>query len=234
MTKVLMVLSGSDHWTLNDGTKHPTGFWAEEMLTPHDIFEAAGFTVDFATPGGVRPPLDPGSLLPAGGVDPSDAEEMKQRLAELDNQLAHPLALTDVNPDDYDIIFYPGGHAPMEDLSRDKTSGALLTSFLTGGKTVGVLCHAPASLLATVGEDGTTPFAGRKITGLSNDEETMQDFGRKAKWFLEDELKRIGLDYSKGQPYTSHVIIDGNLFSGQNPQSSKALAEEIVHAIQGK
>lgn len=232
MTKVLMVLSSSDHWTLNDGTKHPTGFWAEELVTPHDIFEAAGFTVEIATPNGVHPTLDQNSLKITSGVTPPrTAKELRKRLGELEGNLANPLVLAEVNPEDYDVIFYPGGHGPMEDLSHDRVSGAILNEFLTSGKAVGVLCHSPASLLATVNDEGKTPFAGRRITGFSTNEEKMQSFGRKAKWFLEDELKRIGLEYSKGLPFTSHVVVDGNLYSGQNPQSSKKLAEQMVEAI---
>ncbi|MDO5029749.1 MAG: type 1 glutamine amidotransferase domain-containing protein [Corynebacterium sp.] len=234
MTKVLMVVSGSAHWTLNDGTKHPTGFWAEELITPHDIFEDAGFDVDFATPGGVRPTLDENSMKVTSGVMPNAAKAMRKRLKELDEELSHPLALADVNPDDYDIVFYPGGHGPMEDLAQDKTSGSILNTFLTSDKIVGVLCHSPASLLATVDENGKSPFSGRKVTSFSTREEKLQSFGRKAKWFLEEELERMGMDYSKGLPFTSHVVVDGNLYSGQNPQSSKKLAETIVEAVKGK
>lgn len=116
----------------------------------------------------------------------------------------------------------------MEDLAIDEKSGKILVDQLASGGQLGVLCHSPAAVLATLDEQGNTPFSGRELTGLSNVEERINPFGWKAKWYLEDKLKEAGLRYSKGFPLRPYVVVDGNLYSGQNPQSSKALAEKMV------
>ena len=184
MTSVLMVLSAADHWTLTDGTKHPTGFWAEEFV---------------------------------------------DRLAPV---LASPANLSDVDPDSFDLVVYPGGHGPMEDLAYDKTSGALLANRLASGKPLALLCHAPAAILAATAPDGTSPFAGDKMTGLSNREELLNRFAQKAPWLLEDKLKETGAEYSKGRlPLRPYTVIDRNLCTGQNQQSSEKLASRLVEDL---
>lgn len=231
MTKVLMVLTGAREWTLTDGTKHPTGFWAEEFVVPYTTFVDAGFEVSIATPGGVTPQVDELSLGLAGGR-PGTTKKLRHELDELAPVLAHPLDLHDVDFDDYDLVFYPGGHGPMEDLAVDQVSGAKLNRRLASGKPLALLCHAPAALLATVDQEGHSPFAGRHLTGLSNREELLNSFARKAPWLLEDRLKELGVDYDKALiPLRPHVVVDGNLYTGQNPQSSAKLATTLVEAL---
>ena len=172
MTRVLMVLTAADHWTLTDGTKHPTGVWAEEFVVPYKTFADAGWEIVIATPGGKAPTVDPLSLGIAGGL-PAKRRQLQAKLDELGPVLAHPANLSDVDPDDFDLVFYPGGHGPMEDLAVDETSGALLTHRLASGKPLALLCHAPAAVLAATQPDGTSSFAGYKLTGLSNREELL-------------------------------------------------------------
>lgn len=159
---------------------------------------------------------------------PWKRREVKRYLDSIANVLAHPVALDTVN-DDYDVVFYPGGHGPMEDLAYDPVSGALLAHRLASGKPLALLCHAPAAILAANRADGTSPLAGRQMTGFSNNEELLNGFARKAPWLLEDKLKEAGIDYSKALiPLRPHVVVDGNLYTGQNPQSSEKLAEQLV------
>jgi putative intracellular protease/amidase len=146
--------------------------------------------------------------------------------------LATPVPLDTVDPDDFDLIFYPGGHGPMEDLAYDQVSGALLANRLASGKPLALLCHAPAAILAATGPDGKSPFAGRQMTGLSNREELLNRFAKKAPWLLEDKLKEAGVEYSKALlPLRPYVVVDGNLYTGQNPQSSEKLAERLVDDV---
>ncbi|MFC9473030.1 type 1 glutamine amidotransferase domain-containing protein [Nocardia sp. NPDC056952] len=228
MTKVLMVISAADRWTLNDGTVHPSGYWAEEVAVPHRAFADAGWDITIATPGGKAPTLDQLSLGIAGGM-PWKRRAVERYLGSIRDQLARPVPLGAANPDDYDVVFYPGGHGPMEDLAYDRVSGALLARRLASGRPLALLCHAPAAISATAGPDGTSPFAGRRMTGLSNREELLNRFARKAPWLLEDRLVELGVEYSKGRiPLRPHVVVDGNLYTGQNPQSSDALAERLI------
>ncbi|MFB9924309.1 type 1 glutamine amidotransferase domain-containing protein [Amycolatopsis halotolerans] len=228
MTKVLQVLSAARVWTLKDGTEHPTGFWAEEFVVPYTLFAEAGWDVTVATPGGKRPVVDNLSLGVKGGVLPRTAKKLKAELDRLSPVLAQPADLSEVDPDDFDVVFYSGGHGPMEDLAVDPVSGALLTERLSSSRPLALLCHAPAAALAAKNPDGTWPFAGYRMTGLSNVEERFNPFAWKAKWLLEDRLKEAGADYVAGLPLKSHVIVDRTLYTGQNPGSSAALARRII------
>jgi putative intracellular protease/amidase len=234
MTNVLFVISAADRWTLSDGTAHPSGYWAEEVAAPHRIFSQAGWNVTVATPAGKAPTLDQLSLGISGGM-PWKRRKVKHYLNSISAVLTHPVSLDRVNPDDFDLVFYPGGHGPMEDLAYDDTSGTLLAQRLTSGRPLALLCHAPAAILAAARPDGTSPFAGRQMTGLSNREELLNRFARKAPWLLEDRLKQSGVRYSKALlPLRPHIVVDGNLYTGQNPQSSRKLAERLVTDIGAK
>ena len=228
MTSVLIVVSAADGWTLNDGSSHPTGYWAEELAEPHRIFAAAGWDITLATPGGVAPTVDRLSLGLAGGL-PAKTRAVADYLRRHESALAEPKALVDIDPSDYDVVFYPGGHGPMEDLAVDADSGQILTAVLDSGRPLALLCHAPAATLAARRDDGTWPFAGYRMTALSNTEERLNRFARKAKWLLQDRLVESGAIYRKGRlPLRPFMQIDRNLYTGQNPASSTLLAHKLV------
>lgn len=210
MSKILFVVTGADHWTLNDGTKHPTGFWAEELATPYEAFTKAGHEVVVATPGGVQPVPDQASLTP------------EIHLPEIT-----PIRLEDVRQADYDAVFYPGGHGPMEDLAVNADSGRLIADTLASGKPLGVVCHGPAALLAT--PRGT--LAGYELTGFTNAEERIGGLAGRAKWLLQDRLEELGADFQEGEPWAPHVVVDRNLVTGQNPASSGPLAAELLEML---
>ncbi|MET8716413.1 type 1 glutamine amidotransferase domain-containing protein [Streptomyces sp. NPDC004735] len=231
MPSVLFVLTGADHWTLNDGTAHPTGFWAEELAAPHRVFTQAGFDITVATPGGVAPTVDAASLAAEANGGQEHADAVASYLASIDETLRIPARLEDIVPTSYDIVFYPGGHGPMEDLAVSEVSGRLLASALDSGTHVAVLCHAPAALLPARREDGSWPFAGYRMTGFSNAEETQAGLADKAPWLLENRLVELGADYAAADPWAVHTVHDRNLHTGQNPASSEQLAREIVAAL---
>lgn len=231
MTSVLMVLSAAEHWTLTDGHRHPTGFWAEEFVVPYDLFTAAGWDITVATPGGVPPTVDELSLGIAGGLPPK-TRGLRERLGELAPVLGAPSVLADVDADAYDLVFYPGGHGPMEDLAVDPVSAALLARRLASGRPLALLCHAPAAILAATNPDGTSPFAGYQMTALSNREEKLNLFAKKAPWLLQDRLVAARVDYSKARlPLRPYVVVDRNLYTGQNPQSSERLAARLIEDL---
>lgn len=227
MTSVLMVLSGADHWTLKDGTEHPTGVWAEEFVVPYLAFRDACWDITVATPGGRTPTIDQLSLGIAGGA-PWKTKKITEQLEQLRPVLESPTVLADVDADAYDLAFYPGGHGPMEDLAVDEVSGAILTRRLQQQRPLALLCHAPAAAFAARADDGSWPFAGYRMTGLSNVEERVNAFAWKATWLLETRLKEEGADYSKGLPLRPHIVQDRALYTGQNPQSSEKLAEKLI------
>ncbi|WP_327181277.1 type 1 glutamine amidotransferase domain-containing protein [Streptomyces sp. NBC_01334] len=227
MAKILFVLTGADHWTLADGTLHPTGFWAEEAVAPYEAFRAAGHEVVVATPGGVVPTVDRGSLA----AEVNGGQEAADRIAAaLDAmpELRRPVRLEDVDLGDHAAVFYPGGHGPMEDLAVDAVSGRLLVDALRSGKPLGVVCHGPAALLAAVTEDGSNAFAGYRVAAFTNAEELQAGLGDKAKWLLQDRLTEAGVEVRVGEPWAPHVVVDRNLITGQNPASSAPLAAELL------
>ena len=230
MSKILFVVTGADHWTLSDGAKHPTGFWAEEAVAPYEAFKAAGHEVVVATPGGVVPTVDKGSLAPEVNGGQEGADKVAAALASF-TELQHPVRMEDVDLDGYAAVFYPGGHGPMEDLAVNTDSGRLLTLALESGKPLGVVCHGPAALLAATKEDGSNAFAGYRLTGFTNEEEVQGGLAPKAKWLLQDRLVEIGSDFQEGEPWAPHVIVDRNLVTGQNPASSAPLATELLKKL---
>ncbi|MER7766632.1 type 1 glutamine amidotransferase domain-containing protein [Kitasatospora sp. NPDC096140] len=221
MADILFVLTGSDVWTLNDGTKHPTGFWAEEAVVPYQAFTAAGHRVTVATPGGVVPVADRASLTDPGITGALEAIDEFRR----------PRVLAEVDPADYDAVFYPGGHGPMEDLAVDADSGRLLTAALASGRPLGVVCHGPAALLAARTEDGGSPFAGYRLTGFTNAEETQAGLAERAPWLLQDRLVALGADFEEGEPWAPHSVVDRNLVTGQNPASSALVAAGLLDRL---
>ena len=237
MTRVLFAVSGVDHWTLADGTKHPCGFWPEELAVPHKVFRKAGFDLTIATPGAAVPTADKAGFTAAmnGGSEEPGAR-FRAYLDSIAGELGAPADLDQADVKDFDLVFVPGGHGPMEDLAVSEAFGALVREFTDASKPVAAVCHGPAALLPAHGGTGEWLFAGRRVTGFSNEEEAQVGFADKAAWCLEDRLVSIGGRFERaGAPWQPHVVVDGNLYTGQNPASSAPLAERLVaeHAALG-
>jgi putative intracellular protease/amidase len=234
MPKLLIVLTGADAWTLNDGDSHPTGFWAEELLAPLRVFRDAGLDVTFATPGGVRPTVDEASLSAdaAGGEERS--AELREELDALGDELYAPMRLEDLSPDDYSGVFIPGGHGPMEDLAVSPELGALLVEMLDDDKVISAVCHGPAGLLSATRPDGTWAFAGRNLSGFSNAEETQAGLAERAPWLLENRLRDGGANVESGPDWEPFSVVDDNIVTGQNPASSAEVAQKTVERIDAR
>ena len=193
MSKILFIVSGATYWVLQDGTRYATGYWAEEFAKPYKIVTDAGHEVVVATPNGVTPNVDMMSLRPemAGGVQGALELEAIIRSAEV---MRRPLKLSDVRLEDYDAVYLPGGHGPMADLAFDADVGRLLTAQLASGNPLFIVCHGPASMLATR-IHGVSPFKGYRVTGFTNDEEEGVGVASRATWLLETDLKeKVGVD----------------------------------------
>ncbi|MFI0163235.1 type 1 glutamine amidotransferase domain-containing protein [Streptomyces sp. NPDC017095] len=230
MTKILFVLTAADHWTLADGTAHPTGFWAEEVVVPYRALEAAGHEITVATPGGAVPPVDRASLAAEVNGGQEQADAFARALEEM-TELRTPVPLAEVDLDDFAAVFYPGGHGPMEDLAVDAESGRLLVAALDSGKPLAVVCHGPAALLAAVRPDGANAFAGYRVAAFTNEEETQGGLAGQAPWLLQDRLTEAGVDVRAAEPWAAHLVVDRNLITGQNPASSTPVAEELLKRL---
>jgi putative intracellular protease/amidase len=230
MVHVLFAVSGSDHWTFADGTVHPCGYWPEELAVPHEVFRAAGFEVTVATPGGAVPTADvAGFSADMNGGSDEPGLRFKAYLDSIHDELSAPATLEDVDAADYDLVFVPGGHGPMEDLAASDRFGALVRTFHESGKRIAAVCHGPAALLPARDETGTWLFAGRRVTGFTNEEETQVGFADKAPWLLENRLREEGGAFEHSEAaWQQLVVADGQLFTGQNPASSRPLADLLV------
>lgn len=236
MASVLLILTGARVWTMKDGTPHPTGFWAREFMEAHSVFTGGGLTVDIATPGGVAAHVD--ELSYAVGYNDGDPElvaRQKEFLKGLDDVLGAPLKLEEVRPGQYDVLFIVGGHGPMQDLAVHPTIGELLAANLDDpGRFVGGVCHGPAGFLSAHRADGTWLFGGRRLTAFTNEEETGATFAGNAPWLLEDRLRLSGARFEAGAAWTEHVVVDGNLVTGQQNVSSGAAAAEILRMVEAR
>ncbi len=223
--KVLIVLTSHDQ--LGD-TGRKTGFWLEELAAPYYVFKEAGYQITLASPKGGQPPLDPKSNGPEFQTDATHRFEAD---AEAIKALANTVKLADVAAADFDTVFYPGGHGPMWDLAESKVSAALIESFVAAHKPVALVCHAPGVLRHVKTADGRSLVEGRKVTGFTNTEEAAVGLTKVVPFLVEDELKAKGGFYSKGLDWSSHVVQDGLLITGQNPASSAAAAERLVEEL---
>jgi putative intracellular protease/amidase len=232
MTSILFAITGADHWTLADGTKHPCGYWPEELVTPHRVFTAAGFDVTLASPGGVRPVPDQAGFSPEmNGGSAAAGQALRDYIEAISAEIDKVVPLEDIKPTDYSAVFIPGGHGPMEDLAVSESFGAQLSEFVAGDRIVSAVCHGPAGLLAARRPDGAWLFDGYALTGFSNLEEGQVGFAERAPWLLEDRLTENGGTFSAGDAWGPKIVVDRNLYTGQNPASSEALAEAIVKAL---
>jgi putative intracellular protease/amidase len=223
--KILMVITSHDK--LGD-TGRKTGFWLEELAAPFYVFKDAGAEVVLASPKGGQPPLDPKSNEPNFQTDLTRRFEAD---GDAKAQLASTLRLDTVKADDYDTVFYPGGHGPMWDLAEDQNSIDLIEAFLAAGKTVALVCHAPGALRHVKTPDGKPLVQGKKVTGFTNTEEEAVGLTKVVPFLVEDELKAKGGIFSKADDWQPYVLTDGQLITGQNPASSGPAAKVLIDKI---
>ena len=223
--KILIVLTSHDQ--LGD-TGKKTGFWLEEFAAPYYVLKDAGAAIMLASPKGGLPPLDPISDLP----------ENQTRLTKRFRtdtaaraELANTKKLADVSADDFDAVFYPGGHGPMWDMPDNATSIALIEAFVKADKPVGAVCHAPVAFVNVRGKDGEYLVKGKRVTGFTNAEEEAVGLTAVVPFLLENRLKERGGIYSKTANWAPYVQVDGKLVTGQNPTSSGPGAEELLKLL---
>ena len=226
--KVLIVLtSHSDLGT----TGEKTGFWVEEFAAPYYVLADAGVELSIASPKGGQPPVDPKSEFL--DFQTSSTERFYSDNEAID-KVAHTLKLSEVNQEDYDAVFYPGGHGPLWDLANDENSIHLIEDFYNHQKPIAFVCHAPAALFKVKGEDGEPLVKGREVTGFSDTEEEAVGLTKIVPFLLEDELQKLGAKYSKGDNWASFVKKDGLLITGQNPASSAEAAMLLLSTLNEK
>jgi putative intracellular protease/amidase len=225
--RILIVLTSHDQ--LGD-TGNKTGFWLEEFAAPYYRLLEAKAELTLASPAGGQPPLDPKS-------DEVDAQtEATHRFnadPEAQAALANTVKLEEVQADDFDAVFYPGGHGPLWDLVENSASISLIERFIATNKPVAAVCHAPAVLVNVHDAAGQPLTRGKRVTGFSNSEEAAVGLTDIVPFLLEDRLVELGASYEKTDDWHPLVVVDGQLITGQNPASSAAVAAALVEALAG-
>ena len=219
--KILMVLTSHDQLG-NTGRK--TGFWLEEFAAPYFVFRDAGVELTLASPKGGQPPIDPKSDLPENQT-PAMTRFKQDQAAQ--KALANTVKLADVKAEDFDTVFYPGGHGPMWDLAESPTSIALLEAFYNSGKPIALVCHSPG-VLRHVTCQGAPLVKGKQVTGFTNGEEEVVHLTKVVPFLVEDELLRLGAIFEKKANWEPFAIADGRLITGQNPASSTSAAQALL------
>lgn len=221
---VLMVLTSHDQ--LGE-TGKKTGFWLEEFASPYYTLLDAGAKITLASPKGGQPPLDP---MSEGDDFQTEATQRFNKDDDAKQHLANTKPLESVQADEFDAVFYPGGHGPLWDLANDKHSIQLIEQFAKSNKPIAAVCHAPA-VLVNVKHQGNSIVQDKNVTGFSNSEEEAVELTDVVPFLLEDKLKQLGGSYTKTDDWASHVVIDDNLITGQNPASSESTAKALLERL---
>ncbi|WP_395371447.1 type 1 glutamine amidotransferase domain-containing protein [Komagataeibacter diospyri] len=214
-----------------DNPAHPTGLWLSELTHAWDVFAARGYEQRIISPTGGRVPLDPRAL------------KWPMRDASSRAWLADPAKMAllsstpcpaDINPQDYDAIYFTGGHGVMWDFPDNEDLQAITRAVWEKGGIVSAVCHGYCGLLNTRLADGSFLVSGRKITGFSWTEERLAGVSREIPYNAEAEMKARGALYEKALlPFMSHVVADGKLVTGQNPSSARATARKVASLLGG-
>ncbi|TKB97315.1 type 1 glutamine amidotransferase domain-containing protein [Pedobacter cryotolerans] len=223
--KVLIILTSHSELG-NTGKK--TGFWIEEFAAPYYVLAGAGAEITIASPKGGQPPIDPKSDEPDAQTE---ATKRFKADADLKEKLSQTVKLSEINAEDFDAVFYPGGHGPLWDLANDEKSISLIQEFIGSNKPVALVCHAPGALIKVKNADGEPLVKGKEVTGFSNTEEDAVQLTDVVPFLLEDEFKKLGGNYSKGPDWGSYVKKDGLLITGQNPASSEEAAKVLLDLL---
>lgn len=225
MKNVLFVLTSHDQ--LGD-TGEKTGFWIEEFATPYYTITDAGMVVTLASPKGGQPPIDPKSDAPENQTESTKRFKEDEALKE---KLSLTMRLSDTFAEEFDAVFFPGGHGPMWDLNKDSDVIRLVQNFYRQNKPVAAVCHGPAALLNAKDENGEPLIKGKKVTGFTNTEEEAVKLTQVVPFLLEDALKQEGAEYSKKGDWQSYTVQDGLLLTGQNPASSQQVAKDLLELL---
>jgi putative intracellular protease/amidase len=225
--KVVIVLTSS---TGPDTWESPTGYWLEELAEPYYAFTSAGYEVELVSIQGGKPPLDAAST-----TDDMQTENTRKMSADaaIQEKLSNTKALSTLGDvaKNFDGAFIAGGHGTCFDFPESKELQQAVEGLLAAGKVVGVVCHGPTALVGCKAPDGEPLVKGKKVTGFSNEEEHQVGKGDKIPFLLEDKLKELGADYSKGPAWSSYVVVDGHLVTGQNPKSSLECADKVIELL---
>ena len=225
MTKRILIIATNHDRMGKSGIK--TGMWLDEFMIPYMIWTQKGYHLTVASLHGGTIPVDPQSVK-----ETQQNREVQDFLKNHPDLLKHSYRLGDLDPQDYDAVFYPGGHGPLWDLALSRDNADFLQDFNGQHKLISSICHGTAALLSAWTPDGYSIIARHRITAFSDQEEELLKSDTLVPYVLEDILRVMGASYERAKPWVSHVIQDDNFITGQNPQSSRELAESVSRYLE--
>jgi putative intracellular protease/amidase len=223
MTRSILVLATSATGPLAGA---PTGCWAEEIAAPFYEWRSAGFEVKIASVAGGEVPWDEASMKGTSAAEGflRDEKNLWRATPSAKEVLAGGI-------ESYDALYLPGGHGAMLDLAESEDVKALVEAFWTSGRVVAAVCHGPAGLVRAVAAEGAPLVKGRRVTAFTNAEEEAVGKDEAVPFMLETRLVELGALFEIRGEWEPHVVVDGQLITGQNPQSSFALAQAVAGAL---
>ncbi|MBA4275124.1 MAG: type 1 glutamine amidotransferase domain-containing protein [Alphaproteobacteria bacterium] len=223
--RILLVVTSSDRM---GNAPESTGFWLEEFAAPYYVFADARCDITVASPKGGKAPIDPRSFDESSHTPSTRRYEADSKAQAA---IANTLKLSSITLTDYDAVFFAGGHGTMDDFATDDAVKATVEGFFTAGKPVASVCHGPAALVKAIKKNGEPVIKGKQFTCFTDEEETAVGLHTLVPFLLESRLKEQGGKASTATAFASHVVVDGNLITGQNPASSIGVAESIIHQL---
>ena len=195
-----------------------TGVYLEEFAVPYLVFQKSDVETVVASPLGGLSPVDENSMSCSNPEEWDDCIKI----------LRDTKKLSDLNLEEFDGVYFPGGHGPMFDLAEDKETARLVEYFFNSNKLVSAVCHGPAGLVNAKTPDGKSIFNQKRVTSFTNEEEGIVKLKELVPFLLEDRIKELGGIFEAAKPWQEHVIVDGNLITGQNQNSALLIAEKIL------
>lgn len=232
MASILFVLTAASELRLRDGSLLATGFWAQEFVAPYHIFIEHGHAVEIATPRGRPAALDARCLDPQfHDHDIGRIENLREQLDAIDAWRT-PLSLERLalTTDNYDAVFFPGGHGPMADLAENAAAGNLIKRVYANNGLVGAVCHGPAALIPAM-HDERWLFGGFAMTCFSPEEERLAGVYEHLPWQLSAKLEALGAQLRYAAAGAANVVADRRLYTGQNPASAAPLAWDMAREL---
>lgn len=206
-------------------TGKETGYFLSEVSHPYSVLRAKGFDIDIASPNGGNPPVDPKSHDLS---DPANKALLENK--ESSAKLQNTIKLSNVNPENYGVVFFAGGHGAMFDLPDNKDVARVAARIYENGGVVAAVCHGPAALVNVKLSNGRYLVEGKRVNSFTNEEEASMKLEREMPFLLESKLVERGAKFEKAPAFQSKVVSDQRLITGQNPASAEGVGRAIVEA----
>ncbi|MCZ8319727.1 MAG: type 1 glutamine amidotransferase domain-containing protein [Silanimonas sp.] len=225
-SRILMIVTSNAR--MGDAGK-PTGLWAEELAVPYYALADAGVDVTLASPAGGPAPIDPVSLKPVGQNDPV----VERFLADeaLQARIAATSRASELDGASFDAVFFPGGHGTMWDLPVDDGVTRAVERAFAAHKLIASVCHGAAGLVTAKRPDGQPIVKDLRINSFTDAEEVALGLEKVVPFMLETRLRELGGRFEGSDNWQAFAIRDGQLITGQNPQSSHLVAQELLKAL---